>query len=125
DRAARYGSAHRPCPRDRGAVAAPSAARAAPRSRAGECGMRLHDHAARLRALALFLPALLLATVLPLPASAQDATVVQAPPMVRTVRLSVRVVGNGGDARIELPLLQSDAHQTLLAEKLLPRGFQV
>jgi len=60
------------------------------------------------------------------PARAQDAPVATAvQPLVRTVRLSVRVVGNGGDARIELPLVRSDEHQTLLAEKLLPRGFEV
>jgi len=83
-----------------------------------------------LRALAFALaPLLALTLALPLPALAQEGPAPQAQavssPLVRTVRLSVRVVGNGNDARLELPLVQSDEHQTLLAEKLLPRGFQV
>jgi hypothetical protein len=41
------------------------------------------------------------------------------------VRLSVRVLGDGRDARIELPLVQSDAHQTLVSEKILTRGFEL
>lgn len=42
----------------------------------------------------------------------------------RVVRLSVRVEGDGRDARIELPLVQSDEHQTLISEELQTRGFQ-
>lgn len=41
----------------------------------------------------------------------------------RVVRLSVRVEGDGRDARIELPLLQSDEHQILVSEELQTRGF--
>lgn len=59
------------------------------------------------------------------PAHAEDTNAEPPRKMVRTVRLSVRVVGNGGPARVEIPLVQSDAHQTLLAEQLLPRGFEV
>ncbi|WP_373044640.1 transglutaminase domain-containing protein [Vulgatibacter sp.] len=81
-------------------------------------------------------PLLLLAFLLPGCSRAeaqkqQEAQAAPAPaptegkPLVRTVRLSVRVVGNGEDARLEVPLVQSDEHQTLLAEKLLSRGFQV
>ena len=80
------------------------------------------------RPLALALaPLLALTLALPLPALAQEAPAAQQTkqPLVRTVRLSVRAVGDGGPARIELPLVQSDDHQTLLAEKLLPRGFTV
>ncbi|HEY0839088.1 MAG TPA: transglutaminase domain-containing protein [Vulgatibacter sp.] len=46
-------------------------------------------------------------------------------PRTRVVRLTVRVEGNGGDAYVELPLAQSDEHQTIADEKLLGRGFQV
>lgn len=45
--------------------------------------------------------------------------------IVRRVRLSVRIEGDGRDARVELPLVQSDEHQQLLSEKILGRGFQV
>lgn len=43
----------------------------------------------------------------------------------RKVRISIRVVGDGRDAYLELPLPPSDAHQTVVAEKLTPRSFQV
>ncbi len=72
----------------------------------------------------LLAPFLLVIAALPMRAAAQDA----APgvePLVRTVRLSLRVEGDGRDARIEVPLVQSDAHQTLISEKLQPRGFAV
>jgi|GEM_PF-1688021 len=46
-------------------------------------------------------------------------------PLTRVVRLTVRVEGNGGDAYVELPLAQSDAHQTVSDETLLTRGFHV
>ncbi len=46
-------------------------------------------------------------------------------PLVRVVRLSLRVEGDGRDAYLELPLPQSDEHQTISDEKLLTRGFQV
>jgi hypothetical protein len=46
-------------------------------------------------------------------------------PHVRSVRVSVRVVGDGHDARLELPLVISDTHQTVLSEKLTARGFNV
>lgn len=57
--------------------------------------------------------------VAPFSASAQE------PPaeIERVVRLSVRVEGDGRDARIELPLVQSDEHQTLVSEELQTRGF--
>jgi len=74
--------------------------------------------------LVLALPLLLALAALPLRAFAQEAAA-DAQPLVRTVRLTVRVEGNGEDARIEVPLVQSDAHQTLVAEKLQPRGFAV
>ncbi len=44
---------------------------------------------------------------------------------VRRVRISVRVTGDGRDARLELPLPPSDGHQTVLDEKLISRGFHV
>lgn len=69
----------------------------------------------------LLLPLLAIAGLAPRPARADD----EGDTLVRTVRLSVRVEGNGGDARIELPLVQSDAHQMLLKERLQPRGFAV
>ncbi|HWV39604.1 MAG TPA: transglutaminase domain-containing protein [Vulgatibacter sp.] len=47
------------------------------------------------------------------------------PSIERTVRLTVRVEGNGGDAYVELPLAQSDEHQTITDETLVTRGFQV
>jgi len=46
-------------------------------------------------------------------------------PLERLVRLTVRVTGNGEDAYLELPLPQSDDHQTIVEEKLLSRGFHV
>lgn len=73
---------------------------------------------------ALAVPFLLAFALLPLHARAQEATT-DAQPLVRTVRLTVRVEGNGKDARVEVPLVQSDAHQKLIAEKLQPRGFAV
>jgi Transglutaminase-like superfamily len=72
----------------------------------------------------LVVPFLLVLAALPLDASAQDAAS-GAEPLVRTVRLSLRVVGDGRDARVEVPLVQSDEHQTLISEKLQPRGFAV
>lgn len=45
--------------------------------------------------------------------------------LVRQVRVSIRVTGTGSDARLELPLPSSDEHQTVIAEKLTPRGFRV
>lgn len=45
--------------------------------------------------------------------------------LVRHVRISVRVKGDGRDARLELPLPVSDGHQAVVAEKLTPRGFRV
>jgi hypothetical protein len=65
--------------------------------------------------------ALLLAFLVALAPTAAGA----ADTLVRQVRISLRVTGNGTDARIELPLPRSDEHQTVLAEKLSPRGFQV
>jgi len=47
------------------------------------------------------------------------------PVSTRVVRLTVRVEGNGGDAYVELPLAQSDDHQTITDENLITRGFQV
>lgn len=41
----------------------------------------------------------------------------------REVRISVRVEGDGRDARLELPMVQSDEHQELVSEKLTLRGF--
>lgn len=52
----------------------------------------------------------------------------EAPPseeIVRKVRLSVRVEGDGRDAYLEIPLPVSDERQTVLVEKLQPRGFRV
>lgn len=42
---------------------------------------------------------------------------------VRTVRMTIRVVGDGRDARLELPMVTSDGHQTVLSERLSTRGF--
>ncbi|AKU90196.1 transglutaminase-like domain-containing protein [Vulgatibacter incomptus] len=59
-------------------------------------------------------------------AKAQELAKEEAPaPLTRVVRLSIRVVGNGGDAYLELPLAQSDEHQTISNEKILGRGFRV
>lgn len=44
---------------------------------------------------------------------------------VRTVRLSLRVEGDGRDAYLELPLVPTDGHQTLIEESLETRGFEV
>lgn len=45
--------------------------------------------------------------------------------LLRDVRISVRVEGDGRDARIELPLVVADEHQELLSEELTTRGFAV
>ena len=60
--------------------------------------------------------------------TARPENLPQAPPaneIVRTIRLSVRVEGDGRDAYLELPLPVSDERQTVLEEKLQPRGFRV
>ena len=61
----------------------------------------------------------------PKAAPPKRAEVTAPTPISRVVRLTVRVEGNGGDAYVELPLAQSDAHQTITDETLLPRGFHV
>lgn len=45
--------------------------------------------------------------------------------IVRTARLSLRVLGNGEDAYLEIPLVPSDGRQRVLSEKLETRGFSV
>lgn len=75
--------------------------------------------ATRMCRAACFLLPLLFIGWTPLPAAAQDA----AAEIDRVVRLSVRVEGDGRDARIELPLVQSDEHQILVSEELQTRGF--
>lgn len=59
------------------------------------------------------------------PAQSERPPNVEAKDWVRTVRLSLRVSGDGRDAYLELPLPPDDAHQEILSEKLEPRGFQV
>lgn len=59
------------------------------------------------------------------PAQSENPPSVQSKEWVRTVRLSVRVEGDGSDAYLELPLPPTDAHQEILSEKLEPRGFEV
>lgn len=86
-----------------------------------------------IRALLGLLPVTLILVVLPMFGGA-DRQGLSAPeperpgepaPLTRVVRLTLRVEGNGGDAYIELPLAQSDSHQTIADEALIGRGFQV
>lgn len=44
---------------------------------------------------------------------------------VRTIRLTVRVEGDGSDASLELPLVPHDARQQVISETLETRGFEV
>lgn len=45
--------------------------------------------------------------------------------LVREIRISIRVTGNGGNARLELPLPATDGHQAVISEKLTSRGFRI
>ncbi len=58
-------------------------------------------------------------------AEAPAAPAAEAKAFDREVRISVRVEGDGRDARLELPLVQSDEHQELVSEKLTLRGFSL
>ncbi len=66
--------------------------------------------------------ALLLAALAAAPAAPPDEAADE--PLVREVRISVRVEGDGRDARIELPLARPDAGQEILSEQLTLRGFR-
>lgn len=75
----------------------------------------------------LGIPALLLVLVLDVETASPEDLPQGAPSdeIVRKVRLSVRVEGDGRDAYLELPLPVSDERQTIVEESLEPRGFRV
>lgn len=76
--------------------------------------------------LGLLLGVLALAQPLLLTSRSPEADAPAGPkPTERLVRLTIRVVGTGEDAYLELPLAQSDERQKITAERLLSRGFQV
>lgn len=75
------------------------------------------------RWLALLLLATLSAPALSSPPEPEEAPAPK--PIVRTARLSLRVEGDGRDARIEIPLPRSDHRQRVVKETMRSRGFFV